>query len=145
MQYLCEKQLTAGGVTYYPGEIIPESVIYPERSGKLSKNGFISEFRADNGDIPEGIAEGFNPLVATVPVTILGADQSEVITMTADDVALALVIVQMSAAEAAKAAKDVKSDNVATLLKAIDNRKSVLAALGTVVKDDGTDGAESKT
>ena len=43
MQYLCEKQLTAGGVTYHPGEIIPDGVILPERSRKLARSGHISE------------------------------------------------------------------------------------------------------
>ena len=43
MPYLCTKQLTAGDVTYYPGEIIPDGVILPERSRKLSKSGHISD------------------------------------------------------------------------------------------------------
>lgn len=43
MQYLCEKQLTAGEKTYYPGDIIPDNVIFPERSSKLIRNGYISE------------------------------------------------------------------------------------------------------
>lgn len=43
MQYLCMKQLTLAGVTYYPGDIIPDGIILPERSGKLSKSGYISE------------------------------------------------------------------------------------------------------
>ena len=47
MQYLCAKQLTAGGTTYYPGEIIPDGVILPERSGKLINNGYISEMNAE--------------------------------------------------------------------------------------------------
>lgn len=50
MQYLCEKQLTAGGVTYHPGEIIPDGVILPKRSSKLIGNGYISEF---NLEVPE--------------------------------------------------------------------------------------------
>lgn len=44
MQYLCEKQLTAGGTTFYPGNIIPDGVILPERGSKLKRNGYISEF-----------------------------------------------------------------------------------------------------
>lgn len=42
MQYLCVKQLTAGGKTFNPGSIIPDGVILPERSSKLIKNGYIS-------------------------------------------------------------------------------------------------------
>lgn len=43
MQYLCVKQLTAGGKTFNPGSIIPDGVILPERSSKLIKNGYISK------------------------------------------------------------------------------------------------------
>ncbi|MDE7298726.1 MAG: hypothetical protein K2N94_07840 [Lachnospiraceae bacterium] len=44
MPYLCTKQLTAGGVTYYPGERIPDGVILPERSRKLERSGYLSDF-----------------------------------------------------------------------------------------------------
>lgn len=47
MKYLCEKQLTAGGVTYHPGEIIPDGVILPDRSGKLIRSGYISELNLE--------------------------------------------------------------------------------------------------
>lgn len=43
MKYLCLKQLTAGGTTYNPGNIIPDGVIMPERSSKLIRNGYISK------------------------------------------------------------------------------------------------------
>lgn len=43
MQYLCVKQLTAGGTVYYPEEVIPDGVILPERSAKLIKSGYLSE------------------------------------------------------------------------------------------------------
>ncbi|MDE7425070.1 MAG: hypothetical protein K2N51_15525 [Lachnospiraceae bacterium] len=55
MQYLCAKQLTAGGTTYYPGEIIPDGVILPERSGKLINNGYISEM---NAEVSRGVFSG---------------------------------------------------------------------------------------
>lgn len=55
MQYLCEKQLTAGGVTYHPGEIIPDGVILPKRSSKLIGSGYISEF---NLEVPEDSGTG---------------------------------------------------------------------------------------
>lgn len=47
MQYLCVKQLTAGGTTFYPGDIIPDGVILPERSSKLARNKYISEIGAN--------------------------------------------------------------------------------------------------
>lgn len=52
MRYLCTKQLTAGGETYYPGEIIPDGVILPERSGKLLRSGYISEVSEESWQTP---------------------------------------------------------------------------------------------
>lgn len=52
MRYLCTKQLTAGGETYYPGEIIPNEVILPERSGKLLRSGYISEVSEESWQTP---------------------------------------------------------------------------------------------
>lgn len=52
MRYLCTKQLTAGGETYYPGEIIPDGVILPERSGKLLMSGYISEVSEESWQTP---------------------------------------------------------------------------------------------
>lgn len=46
MQYLCTKKFAAGGVDYHPGEPVPDGVILPERSGRLIKNGYISEIGA---------------------------------------------------------------------------------------------------
>lgn len=51
MGYLCVKQLTAGKVTYHPGEPIPDGVILPKRSGKLLKSGYISEINEKTGEI----------------------------------------------------------------------------------------------
>lgn len=49
MDYLCEKQLTAGGKVYYPGTIIPDGIILSERSNKLKRNGYISEWNGQIG------------------------------------------------------------------------------------------------
>lgn len=74
MRYLCTKQLTAGEKTYYPGEIIPDGVIIPERSGKLLRSGYISEVREKSWHVPvSGVETLFN--------------QEEVDTMIADAVA----------------------------------------------------------
>lgn len=43
MQYLCLKQIAAGGKTYCPGDVIPDGVVLPERSGKLIGSGYISK------------------------------------------------------------------------------------------------------
>ena len=59
MQYLCVKQLTAGNTQYHPGEIIPDGIILPERSGKLIKSGYIKEFNAEN---PHGDVSGQDKL-----------------------------------------------------------------------------------
>ena len=42
MKYLCERQLTLGGSTYNPGDIIPDGVVLDSRAGKLENSGCIS-------------------------------------------------------------------------------------------------------
>lgn len=42
MQYVCRRQLTAGGMTYYPGMVIPDGVILPARGEKLLKCGYLT-------------------------------------------------------------------------------------------------------
>lgn len=54
MQYLCLKQLTAAGTTYYPGNIVPDGVILPERSSKLISSAYISQM--DEAALQEGTA-----------------------------------------------------------------------------------------
>lgn len=49
MRYLCVRQLTAGGTTYHPGEIIPDGVILPERSKKLAGSGYVSVWSEETG------------------------------------------------------------------------------------------------
>lgn len=68
MQYLCEKQLTSGGKTYYPGNIIPDGVIFPERAGKLKKSGYISEIGGEEfkigspiSPVPGGVVTLYTP------------------------------------------------------------------------------------
>lgn len=58
MQYLCEKQLTAGGKIFYPGNIIPDGVILPERSSKLKRNGYITELDGTAAQKPAGNQTG---------------------------------------------------------------------------------------
>lgn len=50
MQYLCVKQLSVGGAVYYPGNMIPSSVVLPERVVKLIKNGYLSEMKGGKPD-----------------------------------------------------------------------------------------------
>lgn len=45
MQYLCERQLTLGGRTYNPGEVIPDGIVLDSRAGKLENSGCISVIR----------------------------------------------------------------------------------------------------
>lgn len=74
MQYLCEKQLTSGGKTYYPGNIIPDGVIFPERAGKLKKSGYISEIGGKEFKTSSPIPEGAETLYTPEDVDKIVAD-----------------------------------------------------------------------
>ena len=59
MEYLCIKQLCIGGKVYYPGDILPDGAILPERVAKLSKSGYISA-------LPESTKDPQSPVSGTV-------------------------------------------------------------------------------
>lgn len=60
MGYLCVKQLSLGGTTFYPGDAIPDGVVFADRAGKLKKNGYIAEVseRTEEFGTGEGLPEG---------------------------------------------------------------------------------------
>lgn len=118
MQYLCEKQLTAGKKTYYPGNIIADGVILAERSKKLLKNGYISR-------IDQEVPEAFS-----VRILIKG-DKEQAVTVEAgkEEIQLVFSILQMNTEEGAKAVSDVFDGNVLVLLHAVDNRKMMKEAV----------------
>lgn len=120
MQYLCRKQLTAGKATYHPGEIIPDGVILPERSGKLIRIGYISELNLIKPEVSEG----------TVQLSVMSASDGENEQVTAipakpEEVQRVFSILQMNAEEGTKAIAEVTSENVLILLHAADSRKTI--------------------
>lgn len=128
MQYICIKQLTAGKKTYYPGDMIPDHVILPERSRKLIRNGYLSECNNDAIQMP--IAESIHPLAAedsiSFPMKVYGEGGKEIeILLSLDEVQQVFSILQMSAEEGVKQIAKVKSENVLVLLHATDSRKTI--------------------
>lgn len=129
MQYVCIKQLTAGKKTYYPGDIIPDHVILPERSRKLIRNGYLSECNNDAIQIP--IAEAIHPLAAEdsismFPIKIHGEGSKEIeLFLSLDELQRVFSILQMSAEEGVKQIAKVKSENALVLLHASDNRRTI--------------------
>ena len=130
MQYLCVKQLAAGGTVYYPGEVIPDSVILPERSAKLIKSGYLSEldmempYKSIHEQAEPGTYDG------TIQIVMKGISEGENEQLTsvaakADEIQQVFSIMQMSAEEGAKEITQVKSENVLVLLHAADSRKTI--------------------
>lgn len=140
MQYLCEKQLTAGGVIYRPGELIPDGVILPGRSGKLIGSGHLSEV---NLKTKPGASEG------TVPISVKSASDGEnaqiaVIPAKPEEIQQVFSILQMSAEDGSKAVLDIKSENVLILLHAADSRKTIKNAVKELAdKRFPTEGADT--
>ena len=136
MQYICQKQLTVGGVTYYPGKIIPDGVILPERSGKLIRSKHISEpMRYDHS---AGLRYAVAELRETepgaydgaVPISVESASDGEngqvtVIPAKPGEILQVFSIMQLGAEEGARMIADVTSENVLILLHAADSRKMV--------------------
>lgn len=144
MQYLCEKQLTAGSVTYYPGNVIPAGVILPNRSSALIRNGYISELNGEMSEASvseqrmftqEQVDRMINKAVsgAVVQITVKGESDREndsitVVSVTPEEIQQVFSIMQLTAEEGVKAVPEVKSENVLILLHASDTRKTVKEA-----------------
>lgn len=124
MSYLCMKQLTIAGKTYYQGESIPASVILPERSRKLLKSGYLSE-QKEIGGIPVKLEE---TEVYEEKILISVKDEETgflAIPATSKEIQQVFSIMQQNASDAIEAIGQVKSENVLILLHAADNRKTV--------------------
>lgn len=136
MSYLCVKPFSAGGVAYHSGEIIPNGVILPERSGKLMKSGYISE---RNMKVPqESVAElqETEPRAyeGTVLISVKSAsgrenEQAMVIPAKPEEIQQVFSIQQMNAEEGAKVITEVTNENVLILLHAADSRKTIKNAV----------------
>lgn len=150
MQYLCKKQLVVGGITYYPGNIVPEGVILPDRSLKLERNNYISEINKECEETSVSGQEGFtqeqvdhmidNAVLEAVAkiegkVSIQVAIKREsgegdhiVVLATQMEIQQIFSIMQMNVEEAVKEIVEIKNENILILLHAIDNRKMVKEA-----------------
>ncbi len=123
MQYVCRKRLTAGGMVYHAGAILPDGVILPERSGKLLKSGYIAELDQGAGQDKRETADG------KVPVALFGGtDRGITVLLSPKELNLAFSIMQMNAEDSGKAIADITSENVLVLLHAADSRKKVKEA-----------------
>lgn len=150
MQYLCKKQLVVGGITYYPGDMVPDGVILPERSLKLVRNNYISEINKECEEVSVSGQEGFtkeqvdhmidNAVLEAVAkieskVSIQVAIKEEsgegdhiVVLATQMEIQQVFSIMQMNVEEAVKEIAEIKSEDMLILLHAIDNRKMVKEA-----------------
>lgn len=135
MQYLCAKQLSFAGKTYYPGNIIPDGVILPERSLKLLRSKHISEI--SEGIAAEAVAElretEPGAFKGTVQISVKGESDGEneqitAIPATPEEIQQVFSIMQLNAEDGAKAIAEVNAENVLILLHAADSRKTIKEA-----------------
>ena len=115
MSYICRKALSLGGVTYQPGDAIPDGAVLPSRVRSLTSCGYIVEQTdepAAGAAAPAGENSGS---VLYVPIPVDGA-------------AFIFALQQSTADEAAAMLQDVEDENVLILIHATDSRKSVRAA-----------------
>lgn len=148
MPYLCKKQIVVGGITYYPGDMVPDGVILPERSLKLRRNNYISEINKeyDKACVQKGFTqEQVNQIVdnavleavakierkVSIQVSIKGESGEGdhiVVLATQMEIQQVFSIIQMNVEEAVKEIAEVKNENVLILLHVIDGRKMVKEA-----------------
>lgn len=132
MRYVANKKCRISGKDYCKGDIIPSSELAVYEGAKLVRYGFLSEI-PDNELTGETLyaneAMGFAELKSImIGVPILSLD-GKVLDFSAEDVAEALRVLQMSSDSAVAYVKDCQNDMVCNLLGFVDKRKGVFAAL----------------
>lgn len=132
MQYLCKKQLSIGCRKYNPGDIIPDGVVFPERSGRLKVSGHIAEIGEGVSalPVPFASAELLEAEEVAVLIEIGEAENGEKVTIPATEKEIQQVfeIMQMNAEDGAKAIADAEDMNVLMLLIAADSRTTIKKA-----------------
>lgn len=124
MQYLCEKQLSIGGVTYNAGDVVPDGVILPERTGKLLRNGYIAEI---GSELPEKQVERTaKPAQFNIP--LFKDDQILTVPLNEEDVKTWSLILQKNTAEATELIDNIDNENLLMVIHATDSRKGIKAA-----------------
>jgi hypothetical protein len=122
MSYVCVKPITLLGNNYKPGELIQDGHILPTRERALLRTGCIAELvQVETGE----------EVTFSVPVIQeIDGDTAQVMSvpLTEGDMQQVFAIMQMNADEAAKAIKDVKSENILVVLHATDSRVTVKRA-----------------
>lgn len=133
MNYVCVKPITLFGNDYKPGELIQEGHILPARVRALVLTGCIAEVTG-NTELPVAElvqVETGEEVTFSVPVVQESdGDTAQVmgVPLTEGEVQHIFSIMQMTVEEAAKAVKDVTSENVLIVLHAADSRNTVKKA-----------------
>lgn len=125
MSYICRKALFLGGVTYQPGEAIPDGAVLPSRVRSLTSCGYIME--QTDEPAAEAAASTGETSGGVLYVPIKGDDELTV-PIPVDGAAFVFALQQSTADEAAAMLQDVEDENVLILIHATDSRKSVRAA-----------------
>jgi hypothetical protein len=133
MSYVCVKPITLLGNNYKPGELIQDGHILPTRERALLRTGCIAEVTgAAELPVAELVqVETGEEVTFSVPVIQeIDGDTAQVMSvpLTEGDMQQVFAIMQMNADEAAKAIKDVKSENILVVLHATDSRVTVKRA-----------------
>lgn len=153
MSYVCKKVVRLNGQEYYPGEVIPENEVLPERVRALKWSGYLVDTKETAGiqeglenlfsqeEVDRKVSEAVQEALAginqeepevfggNVPIPIKGENEELVLfLMTPEEISTAVQILQMNAEEGVKAVSDVASENALIMLHAIDSRKTIKEA-----------------
>jgi len=127
--FICAKPCRFGTADYYPGDLIPDGVVMPQRVKKLIAGGYIAR-------MPDGAQQATVQPVGgaeekTIIVPIYGEKEVLELDMRPQDVVQAISIMQKKTEEAVAEIDGVASDETLILIHKLDNRKTVRDAAQT--------------
>lgn len=131
---VAKKPCSFGGKNFWIGDQIPDYLVLnpetQEKMGILTIVGKVEDGILANDDVVAQIGE----VLFEIPI-VDGSDTMK-IDMSEANIVQAVSIMQMKAADAEKAIKDVEDENVLIFLNALDSRKSVKDAAKKKAMDE---------
>ena len=126
--YIALKDLNLSGVRYMAGKDIPEEAVVPNRAAALIRSGYIARYEDNSGCHGAGAdhAKG-------IPVHL--KKSKEDIYLHPDEVAAVFLILQENAEDAAVTLAEQDNRNVLEVVRELDSRKGVRAAVETFLEE----------
>lgn len=130
--YVAKKRCTIGGVVYNVGDPIPFDAVMPSRVGSLKAANIIAEVNIpETGDVETSdyIAQIQDNISSNITIPIIKDGETMQITLSPEEIAEGVRILQVSVEELEKAVKDIDNMDLLIFVDRLETRKTAKQAI----------------